>query len=97
MIVAVNEATVIVARRWVFTVEQKQMYPSPPRPHRLRHAKVVENRKQRERVSHAAKTALVALEKGASARAIAAAAQDTASRWRRDKGLEQVEEACKGG
>ena len=59
--------------------------------------KVVENRNVRERTTRAAKTALVALEMGATSRAMSAAAQDTASRWSRDKGLEDMEDACLSG
>ena len=59
--------------------------------------KVVENRIDRERMTRAAKTALVALEMGATSRAMSAAAQDTASRWSRDKGLEDMEDACLSG
>lgn len=59
--------------------------------------KVVETRKREEAITRAAEAALVALERGASSRAISAAAQDTASRWRRNSDLKEIEEACLRG
>ncbi|CAN0300937.1 unnamed protein product, partial [Ectocarpus sp. 8 AP-2014] len=58
---------------------------------------VQETRTQEEKIMRAAKTALVALETGANARAISAAARDTASRWTTHSSLEEIEEACLGG
>lgn len=57
----------------------------------------MENRRREETITRAAQAALVALERGASSRAISAAAQDTASRWRRNSDLEEIEEACLRG
>lgn len=58
---------------------------------------VVENRKREDTITRAAQAALVALERGASSRAISAAAQDTASRWGRHSDLEEIEAACLRG
>lgn len=58
---------------------------------------VLENRKQEKKISFAAKAALIAIERAASARAIAAAAQDSTARRQRDEDLDRIEEACQGG
>lgn len=63
----------------------------------VRKPKVIENRKQEKKITFAAKAALIALERAASARAIAAAAQDSTARRQRDEDLDKIEEACQGG
>lgn len=68
--------------------------PLSPLPHA---SKVAANRRSRERTTRAAKAALTALEKNAISRAAAASAQDSASRWRWDTHVRQMEEACADG
>lgn len=58
---------------------------------------MIENRKQEKKITFAAKAALIALERAASARAIVAAAQDSTARRQRDEDLDKIEEACQGG
>lgn len=60
-------------------------------------AKMAKNRSTRERIARTAEAILRAFDRGACARASTAATQDSLCRWRREAGLQDLAEACRGG